>query len=80
MLRVTAVGRDEAYAFQTHLDEGAFAGVRDIGQLRTLVERASTGDTPPADPVDFPTWNRSLAARVVRRVNLPVWILPLAPP
>ena len=26
-------------AFQTHLDEGAFAGVRDVGQLRTLVER-----------------------------------------
>jgi long-chain acyl-CoA synthetase len=65
-------------AFQTHLDEGAFAGVRDVGQLRTLVDRASTGDTPPADPVDFPTWNRSLAARVVRRVNLPTWLLPLA--
>ena len=65
-------------AFQTHLDEGAFAGVRDVGQLRTLVERASTGDTPPADPVDFPTWNRSLAARAVRRINLPTWILPLA--
>ena len=65
-------------AFQTHLDEGAFAGVRDVGQLRTLVERASTGDTPPADPVEFPTWNRSLAARVVRRINLPIWILPLA--
>ncbi|MEO8259999.1 MAG: AMP-binding protein, partial [Acidobacteriota bacterium] len=65
-------------AFQTHLDEGAFAGVRDVAQLRTLVESASTGDAPPADPVEFPAWNRSLPARLVRRINLPLWILPLA--
>ena len=25
-------------AFQTHLDEGAFSGARDVGQLRALVE------------------------------------------
>jgi long-chain acyl-CoA synthetase len=65
-------------AFQTHLDESAFSGAVDVAQLRTLVELASTGQVPAAEPVDFPTWNRSLPARIVRRVNLPTWILPLA--
>ena len=66
-------------AFQTHLDEGAFSLARDIGQLRTLVERASAGEqATPAEPIDFPSWNRSLPARAIRRVNLPAWLLPLA--
>jgi long-chain acyl-CoA synthetase len=34
--------------------------------------------TAVADPVEFPRWNRSRAAHWVRRVNLPLWILPLA--
>jgi long-chain acyl-CoA synthetase len=65
-------------AFQTHIDEGAFSTVRDVAQLRTLVEQAATGDAPGVEPVDFPTWNRTLPARIVRRINLPAWILPLA--
>ena len=65
-------------AFQTHFDEGAFAEAHDIGQLRGLIERAKTRDTPPADPVEFPAWNRSWAARAIRRISLPTWILPLA--
>jgi long-chain acyl-CoA synthetase len=64
--------------FQTRIDEGAFAGARDVAQLRALVERPSTSDTPVSEPVDFPTWNRTWPARLVRRVNLPTWILPLA--
>jgi len=64
-------------AFQTHIDEGAFAGTRDLGQLRTLVERASTSEAPAAEPIEFPSWNRSLLARAIRRVSLPTWILPL---
>jgi long-chain acyl-CoA synthetase len=64
-------------AFQTHLDEGAFADARDLGQLRTLVARASASDAPAAEPIDFPSWNRSLPARAIRRVSLPTWILPL---
>ncbi|MGH9374435.1 MAG: 1-acyl-sn-glycerol-3-phosphate acyltransferase, partial [Vicinamibacterales bacterium] len=37
-------------------------------------------ETPPrrAEPMTFPAWNRSALARAVRRVNLPLWILPLA--
>jgi long-chain acyl-CoA synthetase len=64
-------------AFQTRLDEGSFSEARDIGQLRTLVERASTSATPPPQPVDFPTWTRSWWARAFRRVHLPVWVVPM---
>ena len=65
-------------AFETPIDEGAFAGARDLAQLRSVVERSAAADRPPAEPVDFPSWNRSWLARAVRRVNLPTWILPLA--
>jgi long-chain acyl-CoA synthetase len=64
-------------AFQTHLDERAFSGSLDLAHLRTLVEQGSSGQTPAPEPIDFPMWNRSLPARIVRRVNLPTWILPL---
>ena len=64
-------------AFQTRIDEGAFSEAKDLGQLRALVERASASETVAAEPLDFPRWNRLWLARVVRRVNLPLWILPL---
>jgi long-chain acyl-CoA synthetase len=63
--------------FQKPIDEGKFAEARDIGQLRTLIEQAPA-ETPPAGPVEFPAWNRSWPARMVRRVSLPTWILPIA--
>ena len=65
-------------AFQAHIDEGAFAEARDLSQLRTLVDRAASSDRSPAEPVDFPSWNRAWPARAVRRASLPTWILPLA--
>jgi long-chain acyl-CoA synthetase len=65
-------------AFQTHIDEAAFSEARDLGQLRSLVEKASTSAAPPPEPVDFPSWNRSWPAHALRRVSLPTWILPLA--
>jgi len=64
--------------FQTRLDEGAFSAARDLSQLRALVDRASAGDLLPAEPVAFPSWNRTWPARAIRRVSLPAWILPLA--
>jgi long-chain acyl-CoA synthetase len=45
---------------------------------------AGPGGSGPAavaarrDPVDFPTWNRGVLARGVRRVSLPTWMLPLS--
>jgi long-chain acyl-CoA synthetase len=65
-------------AFQTRLDEKSFSGAHDVGQLRKVVEEASKRDVAPAEALDFPAWNRSVAARVVRRVALPAFILPLA--
>jgi long-chain acyl-CoA synthetase len=65
-------------AFQTRIDERAFSEARDLGQLRALVARASASDAPPDEPVTFPTWSRAWPARAIRRVNLPLWILPLA--
>jgi long-chain acyl-CoA synthetase len=64
-------------AFQTRIDERAFAEARDIAALRGVVERGATADVP-AEPVDFPAWNRSWLARAIRRVSLPTWILPTA--
>jgi long-chain acyl-CoA synthetase len=64
-------------AFETRIDEGLFSEARDMGQLRTLVERASTSGAPPDEPVDFPAWTRSWWARAFRRVHLPVWVLPM---
>jgi long-chain acyl-CoA synthetase len=65
-------------AFQARIDEAAFAEARDLGQLRSLVQRSSTADVAPAEPVDFPAWNRAWPARTIRRMSLPTWILPLA--
>jgi long-chain acyl-CoA synthetase len=64
--------------FQTHIDEAAFAEAQTLSQLRALVDREATSEAPAAEPVDFPTWNRSWPARAIRRVSLPTWILPLA--
>jgi long-chain acyl-CoA synthetase len=65
-------------AFQTRIDESAFAEARDVGQLRAVVERSAAGEAAAVEPVVFPTWNRSWPARAIRRISLPTWILPLA--
>ena len=62
---------------QTRLDESQFAAARTISDVRALIEQ------PPAaaevsEPVDFPSWNRHPVVRVVRRLSLATWILPLA--
>jgi len=64
-------------AFHTHLDEGAFAGARDVRDLRAVVERAAVSEAAPPEPVDFPAWNRSWPARALRNASLATWILPL---
>lgn len=67
--------------FGVTVDEGAYAECRRVSDLkRLLAEPAAAGPSPQsaAEPVDFPRWNRSKWAYWVRRVNLPLWILPLA--
>jgi long-chain acyl-CoA synthetase len=45
-------------------------------------ETATTATGPAAraaawrEPIEFPTWNRSAAAQLLRRLSLPTWILP----
>jgi long-chain acyl-CoA synthetase len=65
-------------AFQTRIDEAAFANAGSLSELRTAVERGQAGAGRPAEPVDFPSWNRSWPARTIRRASLPTWILPIA--
>jgi long-chain acyl-CoA synthetase len=45
-----------------------------VGELRQLASRAGG---VPAEPIEFPSWNRSLLARALRRVALPLVLLPL---
>jgi long-chain acyl-CoA synthetase len=64
--------------FQTRIDEGSFASARDVGQLRSLVERSSSAAAAPAEPVDFPAWTRRPIVRGLRRLHLATWVMPLA--
>ena len=79
-------------AFQTTIDEAAFAAAETVGDLvpgaTGLVPGASqapgaqpvprTEGAGAREPIDFPAWNRSLPARAIRRASLPTWILPIA--
>jgi long-chain acyl-CoA synthetase len=69
--------------FGVTVDEGAYAACRSVGDLKRLVldpalAGPAAGTSAPAELVDFPTWNRSKWAYAIRRVNLPLWLLPLA--
>ncbi len=68
--------------FGRTIDENAFAKATDIAALEQLVRAEPAGEAPGralvAEPVDFPSWNRTWWARAVRRVSYPTWILPLA--
>ncbi len=73
--------------FNVSIDEAGFANAKSVADLERLVTvnavvpNASVGlpsGGVVADPVDFPTWSRSWWARGIRRLNLPVWVLPLA--
>jgi long-chain acyl-CoA synthetase len=62
--------------FQTRLDEGRFSEIANIEDLKRLVEEpALAGDAD--EPVEFPAWNRTPPARLVRRLSHATWIVPL---
>jgi long-chain acyl-CoA synthetase len=56
------------------VDEAAFSAARTVADLAHL--RPAAGSTP-AEPFVFPEWSRGRAARIVRRIALPL-VLPLA--
>lgn len=66
-------------AYGARIDESAFAEARSVSDLKALVERSAentaTAQTT-AEPVVFPSWNRSSLAWFIRRISLPTWILP----
>jgi long-chain acyl-CoA synthetase len=68
-------------AFQVTIDEAQYGAARTVGDLEALTKPLDAGEARPvavAEPIDFPAWNRSWAARTLRRASLPTWILPLA--
>ena len=72
-------------AFQVTIDEGRFAASRTVGDLEALARPLDVAGgaalvSAAAEPIDFPSWNRSLVARTLRRASLPTWILPVAWP
>jgi long-chain acyl-CoA synthetase len=67
-------------AFQVTIDETRFASAATIADLEALTQPL-TGAAPATvsvtEPIEFPSWNRALPARALRRASLPTWILPL---
>jgi long-chain acyl-CoA synthetase len=67
-------------AFQVTMDEARFAAATTVADLEALTKPLESAGGPvvaATEPIDFPSWNRSLAARSLRRASLPTWILPL---
>jgi long-chain acyl-CoA synthetase len=63
--------------FQTRVDEARFAEASSVEDLQLLLVRGPVG-ADVEEPVDFPTWNRAWPVRIVRRLSLATWIVPLA--
>jgi long-chain acyl-CoA synthetase len=63
--------------FQTRLDEGRFSQAASVADIKQLVEQPAAAEER-AEPVDFPSWNRTWPVRVIRRLAQATWILPLA--
>jgi long-chain acyl-CoA synthetase len=63
--------------FHTRIDEARFTGGLRVGDLEQLVQQpAEAGEQ--TEPVTFPSWNRTWPVRLVRRISLATWVLPLA--
>ena len=62
--------------FQMRLDEAKFSEAGSIADLKALVEHPAAA-AEIDEPVEFPSWNRAWPARLIRRLSLATWILPL---
>jgi len=70
-------------SLQVTVDEAKFAAASTVADLEAVTRPldAAPGQAAAAvvaEPIDFPSWNRSGPARALRRASLPTWILPLA--
>ena len=65
-------------ALNTTIEEGAFSRAATVADLERLAATPAPPDaTSVAEPVDFPSWNRSLPIRALRALSLPAFLLPL---
>jgi long-chain acyl-CoA synthetase len=68
-------------AFQVTVDEARFSAATTIGDLEALTRPIDAGGPASVvsapEQIAFPSWNRTLPARALRRASLPTWILPL---
>ncbi len=64
--------------FDVTIDEGAYAAAVTAGDLQRLISTPHTEAAPTTELVVFPSWNRTKIAHWIRRVNLPLWVLPLS--
>ncbi len=75
-------------AFDCTVDETAFAAAATVGDLRAIAADPALPGAAAAGPAaaeaaaadkgfDFPAWSRRAPARLTRRVNLGLWLLPL---
>ncbi len=62
--------------FQTTVDEGRFAEAASVEDLKRLVQQPAAA-AESEEPIVFPAWNRRWPVRLVRRLSLATWILPL---
>jgi long-chain acyl-CoA synthetase len=63
--------------FGMTIDEASFSAAKTVGDLEALV-RAPAAAPGAHEVVEFPRWNRRQPVRLLRRVSLATWILPLA--
>jgi long-chain acyl-CoA synthetase len=64
--------------FQTRIDEARFSDTASLADLQQLVAQPAVSPDEREEPFEFPSWNRSWPVRVIRRLSLATWILPLA--
>src|SRR5256712_13884324 len=62
--------------FRTRLDDDRFVTAGNVADLKRLVEQPPDTESAP-EPVDFPSWNRTLPVQVIRRLSQATWIVPL---
>ncbi len=67
--------------FGATIDEGDYADCKTVSDLKRLLSGPAIeglSAQSATEPVDFPAWNRTGWAYWIRRINLPLWILPVA--
>jgi long-chain acyl-CoA synthetase len=67
-------------SLQVTIDESKFAAAKTVADLEAVarpIDAAGAAAVVATEPIDFPSWNRSLPIRALRRASLPTWILPV---